>query len=807
MAEMTMARANARGLLAPGNIDLAKRPVVKNADGTISTVRSMSFNEDGREILVPTVSPEGGILSDDDAINLYHQTGQHLGMFDNPQDADTYAQSLHNQQDQMYSKPQGAPMDRIQQLSTALVNADKAGDTAAAKVLANEIIKLRGGGSQQAAPEPDMAPEGKVAKSLASDLSSMTQNPARALFDQRPEWQKPIIAAKDVGNIIGDDLTFGFGDKAAAAARAAFTDKTYDEELAANRQGTQNSRDRAGSAAYGADVTAALMMPRLAPRAAAAGTTVAKGVLPTAGRFAAGVIKGGAQGAGYGALNAVGHDQDVGEGAGYGAAFGAAVPVIGGVLSAGGAALRPFADAVRARTNPSGYGSQKIAERFSNSKLTVEQASKRAADKGLTLADVGGQSTRDLLRTTTNIPGPARDRVATQLAIRQLGQGDRLKGAVKDVFADPDGFITAGEKLNSAWSKIGNEVYEPALTRKVVWTDRLKQFVDEPIFKRGLAQGVKIQRLESLAEGKPFNPVDYAITGFNAAGDPIIGGVPNMRTLNVAKKGIDAIIGDMKNPLTGKLTEEGRATNMVQKAFLGEIDRWNPDYQKARGVWGGFAKVKEAMEFGQKEALGLSPEAVAKSFKEMSEAERQAARIGIADALRKKIDGAGYTNNAVLRIFSTRQNTGVLKVAFPDSKSFAEFRKTIFTEARKRATYDAVRGNSTTARQMADMFETGGMQEGVDALKTVATGRPVAAALQFIGSRLRMLGGLTPQVADDISKKLLSTSPDVQAKIVGDIQRIEQAQLSSTQKQQAIQGLIGKVAAFAGPAAVMQGGN
>jgi hypothetical protein len=397
--------------------------------------------------------------------------------------------------------------------------------------------------------------------------------------------------------------------------------------------------------------------------------------------------------------------------------------------------------------------------------------------------------------------------VATQLAIRQLGQGDRLKGAVKDVFADPDGFITAGEKLNSAWSKIGNEVYEPALTRKVVWTDRLKQFIDEPIFKRGLAQGVKIQRLESLAEGKPFNPVDYAITGFNAAGDPIISGVPNMRTLNVAKKGIDAIIGDMKNPLTGKLTEEGRATNMVQKAFLGEIDRWNPDYQKARGVWGGFAKVKEAMEFGQKEALGLSPEAVAKSFKEMSEAERQAARIGIADALRKKIDGAGYTNNAVLRIFSTRQNTGVLKAAFPDSKSFAEFRKTIFTEARKRATYDAVRGNSTSVRQMADMLETGGMQEGVDALKTVATGRPVAAALQFIGSRLRMLGGLTPQVADDISKKLLSTSPDVQAKIVSDIQRIEQAQLSSTQKQQAIQGLIGKVAAFAGPAAVMQVGN
>jgi hypothetical protein len=667
----------------------------------------------------------------------------------------------------------------------------------------DEIAAQIGIAPQQAAPEQDMAPEGKAAKSLASDLSSMTQNPARALYDQRPAWQKPIVAAQDIGNIIGDDLTFGFGDKAAAAARAAFTDKTYDEELAANRQGTQNSRDRAGGAAYGADVTAALMLPR----APGAPVKAATGILPRVGRGAANILKGGAQGAKYGAVNALGHDEDIGEGAAMGAAFGAAVPVAAGLLKAGGTMLKPVADAVRARTDPSGYGSQKIAERLSNSKLTVEQAGKRAADKGLTFADVGGQSTRDLLRTTTNIPGPARDRVATQLAIRQLGQGDRLKGAVKDVFADPDGFITAGEKLNSAWSKIGNEVYEPALTRKVVWTDRLKQFVDEPIFKRGLAQGVKIQRLESLAEGKPFNPVDYAITGFNAAGDPIISGIPNMRTLNVAKKGIDAIIGEMKNPLTGKLTEEGRATNMVQKAFLGEIDRWNPDYQKARGVWGGFAKVKEAMEFGQKEALDLSPEAVAKSFKEMSEAERQAARIGIADALRKKIDGAGYTNNAVLRIFSTRQNTGVLKAAFPDSKSFAEFRKTIFSEARKRATYDAVRGNSTTARQMADMFETGGMQEGFNAAKTAVTSGPVAAGLQFIGSRLRMLGGLTPQVADDISKKLMSTSPDVQAKIVSDIQRIEQAQLSSAQKQQAIQGLISRVGMIAGPAAVTQGAN
>ena len=92
------------GMVKEGNIDLASRPVVHLPDGSIATVRSIGVNIDGKEYLLPTVSQDGRLLSNDEAVDEFKRTGKYLGIFDSPEASDRYAEALHNQQDKMYTR-------------------------------------------------------------------------------------------------------------------------------------------------------------------------------------------------------------------------------------------------------------------------------------------------------------------------------------------------------------------------------------------------------------------------------------------------------------------------------------------------------------------------------------------------------------------------------------------------------------------------------------------------------------------------------------------------------------------------------
>lgn len=254
----------------------------------------------------------------------------------------------------------------------------------------------------------------------------------------------------------------------------------------------------------------------------------------------------------------------------------------------------------------------------------------------------------------TQAMGPTPDVPAMVEGLRQrAAQGagvptDIARTALDSIMGKSTDPYSVLQQTLKARSDAAAPLYEKALSQPVVWDDRLQQFLDDPIVKSGIAKGVRIQRLESLAEGKPFDPNDYGIKDFDAAGDPIIGPTPNMRTLNVVKKGLDSMVEGSKDSITGRLSEEGRAINGVRSAFLQKLDDINPDYKAARQAWAGPSQAQDAYNRGlnvfQNKAgssgVNSTPEALASWFNGASQAEQDAVKIGARSAFEQQMRAA-----------------------------------------------------------------------------------------------------------------------------------------------------------------------
>lgn len=260
---------NVPGQIARGNVDLANRPKVRNADGSVSTVMSFSVGADDGAVLLPQVLPNGTMPSIEEALKFGKKSRQNLGFFDSNDSADAYAEALHNEQAKQYPSEQNAgsfysPKNVGRPGSLGLLEALK---------MAQDRYAAEQAGKPPAAP---------------FNLQQTLQGADKAI-------QQGVFGAVDAIGSEGKRLIdgkFGFDALSQALPQLAQSGpQNLAEALATTRQGgaqwtnqdlqAQRDRDNLGMAAGGA-LDASLLVPGLG--------VVPKGAYKAAGKTIAGAV-------------------------------------------------------------------------------------------------------------------------------------------------------------------------------------------------------------------------------------------------------------------------------------------------------------------------------------------------------------------------------------------------------------------------------------------------------------------------------------------------------------------------------------
>lgn len=546
---------------------------------------------------------------------------------------------------------------------------------------------------------------------------------------------------------------------------------------------------------------------------------------------------GAAEGAGYGGLYGFGQGEG-GLGNRVASAAGGAVAggAIGGVLPAATKAVQvvgsPIASAIGARMNPAGYAAKKVASRLEADGKTPQQvASKiaRAAANGdnVSLADVGGENIKGLARSAVNTPGPARERITTSARLQAMGQGDRITGAIDEAMKVPEGgYEAVKQKVVQARSSAAKPYYDAAYQQPVPYTFKLEEVLKTPAGRAALATAKtnSLNRREPWAQW--FASVDDAGNIIDKRR------VPDTRALDETQRVLRGIVESLKKPADGSPfgraldTPQSIAARSVLDDLLSEIDKANPLFAKARSIGMDNIQADEALEFGRN-ALSTDSRIIARKMANpaqspaktgtavvpstgpaqaakapatpagaFNDGQKQLARVGLAEAIRAKLGDAGFTHNGLLKFFSTREQVARIKPFFETEADWQSFRKSMFNEARKRSTYQAVTGNSTTARQLLDSQEAGQMGEVLRTGSDVATRGITQAAIGAISRGIQRLGGMTPEAADHIGRLLMTRDPKTVNNILLKIKSIEASQVSAEAKAARLRTLLADFAAL-----------
>ncbi len=600
---------------------------------------------------------------------------------------------------------------------------------------------------------------------------------------------------------IGQGAGLGFGDEIEAGVRTGFGllgdySKTRDDI----RGDVKDFAEENPMTALAAEIGGGLITGGVGG-ARAAGTALGRKVLQKAGTtgLAAGV------GATEGAIAGVGS----GETAGGRVAGG----LVGGTLGGGlGAAAPAAVNLVKSGVDRAAFGLglktddaiNRAAERKAIQKLedagTSPEAVQKALDEqvemGITdaiIPDVAGESTRGLARASAAVSGEGRDIATKTLDERAANLGDEIANDVGDVLAGGKSAADALDEIATRQKANAGTDYNAAFVQEgspvtVEVGDDLKRLFALPSFDEAVEQarnlakfdGVEIPSAQDLIDGKKISNL-------------------SLQELHYVKMGLDEVMGLGKRGQSKTSIGRGveRGLKGARAEFIDILDNASPKidgesaYKTARNKFAGDARLQEAIEDGRK-FFSLKPDEMQSSVARLSDSEKEAFRIGVAEAVRDSVDRTADLADAGRKIFGNKKQRKLLRAAFPDDKTFDAFEKRMIARAEqvKTRSRTGVQQGSRTAVVDQEIADLG---QAANAGAQLLGGNPMAAAglLERTMRRTRM-----PElVGGRLARDLFSTDPAMQRDF---LERLVARRAAEQQRMRRAGGAAGLYGAGAG---------
>jgi len=410
--------------------------------------------------------------------------------------------------------------------------------------------------------------------------------------------------------------------------------------------------------------------------------------------------------------------------------------------------------------------------------LDIIAARQRTLGPEATIADAGGQNTRQLLDTLATLPGKTKDATERLIHSRQASRADRLIGAAES------GLGTNGARLPETLEALDIARKEAAgpLYDRVRQTTLAVDPVLESLLERSRnAFGVAKRIAE--ANGQKFTLLD-SNPGVDALMRPQQKVAP-LAQLDTLKRSLYDLEQAHINPETGRLNELGNAYKDLRRELVAKIDSMTTDqagvsfYKAARDAYAGPTELRAAANLGS-QAMSKDAWKISQMTDGMSASELEAFRVGAFESLRKKLGTEGGQTQ-VLKMWKEPATAEKLRELFGDQRSFRQFAADVAREARLKRLESVGRGSQTASRAagLGDL-DTAAINEAGNAARSAVTGN-VSGLVNSAAQAWNKAS--TPEPVRDEIGRLLTAKGEQGAKNLAEIRSIvEQVLEERTQR-------------------------